>query len=210
MNEPAETNNSPTPDPAETPTPSPSPSPSPTPDPNEVPKPLVGEEKSDEAPATEFVPLTAEDINFSDDFVVEESFRDEFLTIVNDQELSHKDRAQALTGLYEKAAKAASEASSQVFVEQQRAMQAEVKADTEVGGDNLPNTLSAVNKLVTEYGSPELIEELATTGLGNSLRLIKFLNKVSGLLNEGKPVQAGAPTNQEGSRASRLFPSMKG
>jgi hypothetical protein len=151
-----------------------------------------------------------DDITFPEDFTVSEEYRDDFLKIVNDQELSPKDRSQALTDLYVKAATAASEASSQAFADMQKEWQGQVKADSEIGGDKLPATLSAVNKLVGEYGSPELLEAFASTGAGNNVHVIKFLNKVAGLLTEGGPVQGGAPTNREGDAASRMFPSMKG
>lgn len=124
--------------------------------------------------------------------------------------MSHKDRTQALTSLYEKAALAASEASSKQWSDTQTAWQNEVKADPEIGGDKLPATLSAVNKLVTEYGSDKLPEVFALTGAGNHPEMIKFLNKIANVLTEGRPIQATAPVNSESTAAERLFPSMKG
>jgi hypothetical protein len=169
---------------------------------------LIEGETETETTTEEYVPLTAEDITFSDTFEVQEEFRDEFLSIVNDQEKSPKDRTQALVGLYEKAALAASEASSNAWANTQKEWQDAVKADPEIGGDKLPTTLSAVNKLVTEYGSDKLVEVFALTGAGNNPEMIKFLNKVAGVLTEGKPISGGAPTNQGTDAASRLFPSM--
>jgi hypothetical protein len=215
MNVPAGTVPSPTPEPTPapsptpTPTPEPTPTPSPTPGEGDPPKPLIEGEAKPE-PAAEFTPLTAEDITFPEGFEVQETFRDEFLTVVNNQELSPKDRAQALTDLYTKAATAASEASSQAFADLQKTWQDEVKADPTIGGDKLTPTLAAVNKLVGEYGTPELLEVFAATGAGNNVHVIKFLNTVAGHLTEGKPVTAAAPVNQEQDRAARMFPSMKG
>lgn len=176
--------------------------------PTEEPKSLIEPPKDEAPPPAEFVPLTAEDITFPDDFTVDETYRDEFLAAINNQELSAKERSQALTDLYVKAATAASEASSKAFADTQTAWQNEVKADPTVGGDKLTPTLSAISKLTTEYGSPELLEVFAATGAGNSLHVIKFLNNIANVLNEGKVVQ-GQPSSVETSAAERLFPSMK-
>lgn len=211
------TTNSPTPpDAAVTPTP-PDPA-NPTPngvDPktelNEdgTPKSLIEVPKPDEAP-TEFVPLTAEDITIPDGLEINDAARDEALALVNNRDLSPKEQLQGLIDLQAKLAKEASEAISETWETTQKTWQDEVKADPTIGGDKLPATLSEVNKLVTEYGSPELVEVFATTGAGNNVHVIKFLHSVAGKLLEGKPVTTGAPPNQETDRASRMFPSMKG
>jgi hypothetical protein len=171
---------------------------------------LIEGETETETTTEEYVPLTAEDITFSDTFEVQEEFRDEFLSIVNDQEKSPKDRTQALVGLYEKAALAASEASSNAWANTQKEWQEAVKNDPEIGKDKLPTTLASVNKLVTEYGSDEAVEAFALTGAGNNPHIIKLLAKVATVLSEGKPVTSAAPVNQETDRAARMFPSMKG
>lgn len=213
MNVPAGTPPSPTPDPNPTPTPDPNPTPDPgaEPKPGEEPKPLIeGEPKPPVAEPEPFVPLTAEDITFPEGLEVSDEARDEALAVINNRELSPKEQLQALINLQGKLAKETSETISETWATTQKAWQDEVKADPTIGGDKLPATLSAVNKLVSEYGSPELVEAFALTGAGNNVHVIKFLNTVAGKLLEGGPVQAIAPTNQETDRAQRMFPSMKG
>lgn len=210
MNEPVETPPSSTPAPE--PTPSPTPSPTPTPELNEdgTPKPLIeGEPKPAVVEPEPFVPLTATDITFPEGLEVNETLRDEALAIVNNRELSPKEQLQGLIDLQGKLAKEASEGISKTWEDTQKTWQDEVKADPTIGGDKLPTTLAAVNKLVGEYGSPELVEAFALTGAGNNVHVIKFLNSVAGKLLEGGPVQAGGPTNQESTAAERMFPSMK-
>lgn len=178
---------------------------------------LVQGEKTEEenaaeaaaATAAEFVPLTAEDVTFPDGFEVVDERRDEALAIVNNRELSPKEQLQGLIDLQAKVAKEASDAISETWTQTQKAWQDEVKADPTIGGDKLPDTLAAVNKLVTEYGDDKLVEAFAMTGAGNNVHVIRFLNSVAGKLLEGSHVQAGGPTNQEESAAERLFPSMK-
>lgn len=173
-------------------------------------KSLIESEKTDEKlEAVEFVPLTAEDITIPEGLEISETIRDEALAVINNRELSPKDQLQGLIDLQGKLAKEASEAISDTWVKTQEEWQSEVKADPTIGGDKFQTTLSAVNKLVSEYGSPELLKVFAATGAGNNVHVIKFLNSVAGKLLEGGAVVANAPTNQETSAAERLFPSMK-
>ncbi len=172
-------------------------------------KTLVEGEKTEETAAEEFVPLTAEDITFPEGLEVNETLRDEALAIVNNRELSPKEQLQGLIDLQGKLAKEMSETANDTWTNTQKEWQDEVKADPTIGGDKLPATLSAVNKLVTEYGSNELVEAFALTGAGNNVHVIKFLNSIAGKLLEGGAVHASGPTNQEGDAASRMFPSMK-
>lgn len=172
-------------------------------------KSLVEGEKI-ETEVEEFVPLTAADITIPEGLEINETVRDEALAIVNNRELSPKEQLQGLLDLQGKLAKEASEGISKTWETTQKAWQDEVKADPTIGGDKLPATLAAVNKLVTEYGDDKLVEAFAMTGAGNNVHVIRFLNSVAGKLLEGKAVTAAAPASQSGDAASRMFPSMKG
>ena len=167
---------------------------------------VEGETKTE---VTEFVPLTAADITIPEGLQIADERRDQALAIINDRDLSPKDQLQKLVDLQAEVAKEASEAISETWTQTQQAWQDEVKADPVIGGDKLPTTLAAVNKLVTEYGDEKLVEAFAITGAGNNVHVIKFLNSVAGKLLEGGPVTAAAPTNASETAAERLFPSMK-
>jgi hypothetical protein len=214
MPEPVETPNLPTPVPNPTPTPDPAnPTPEPKPGeeskPGDLPKPLVRGEEKPVVQQEEFVPLTATDITFPEGLEISDERRDEALSIINNRELSPKEQLQALVDLQGKLAKEASDTISETWATTQKEWQDAVKADPTIGGDKLPATLAAVNKLVGEYGSPELVEAFALTGAGNNVHVIKFLNSIAGKLLEGGAVPATSPTNQEATAAERLFPSMK-
>lgn len=212
MNVPAATPNSPVVDPPVIATPSPTPTPEPAAEPaaeEGASKPLIEGEKPAEV-VEEFVPLTSADITFPEGMEVNETLRDEALAIVNDRTLSPKDQLQGLINLQGKLAQEASEGISKTWEDTQKAWQDEVKADPTIGGDKLPATLAAVNKLVTEYGDDKLIEAFALTGAGNNVHVIRFLNSVAGKLLEGGAVIPNAPVNQTSDRATRMFPSMKG
>ena len=171
--------------------------------------PKAGDPPKEETPPAEFTPLTADDLKFPEGLEVDETMRDDFLSIFNDREKTPAEQAQAFIDLQLKAAQAASEGNSTAWSNMQTEWQTAVRADEEVGGDKLQPALASIGKLITEHGSDELRQVLDFTGAGNNVHVIKFLNKLADKLVEGGPVQ-GAPTSRPGDAASRMFPSMKG
>lgn len=164
--------------------------------------------ESDPAPEPA-APLTAEDISFPEGMEVPDELRDEFLTVINDAELSPKDRAQALINLQAKAAQQASETASQAFAAQQQQWQDEVRADPQLGGANFDATIKGISRLVDQYGNDDFVAAMAATGAGNNIHVVRFFHQLAQKLNEPAPV-TGQPVAQQGDAASRLFPSMKG
>ncbi|EOK4034446.1 peptidase [Escherichia coli] len=61
---------------------------------------------------------------------------------------------------------------------------ADVKADKEIGGDNLTGNLSAAQRALAQFGTPELKEYLEGTGLGNHPELVKAFIKVGKAMSE--------------------------
>ncbi len=180
--------------------------PAPTPDPAAPPS-LVNAP----AAAPEFVPLTPESLTIPEGFTVDEPLRDEFLTLVNNRELSEADRANGMLGLFNKAQQALETRGVETFNAQVETEQNLVKADPTLGGAALPATIAQIGKLMEEFGSPELRTLLDTTGAGNSLHMVRFLHTLAGKLTEGSIQPPGTPpAANEASVASRLFPSMKG
>ncbi len=173
------------------------------------PEPKQPGQAEDDSPIVEPAPLQPTDITLPDDVEVSEELRDEFLSVLNDKELDAKGRAQALIDLQLKAATSAAEAQSAAWAEMQTKWQDEVKSDADLGGDKLQPALGRIGRLLSEYGSEELSGVLDMTGAGNSLHVIKFLDRIAAKLTEGGAV-IGQPLSQERSAAQKLFPSMKG
>ncbi|EKA6603860.1 peptidase [Salmonella enterica] len=61
---------------------------------------------------------------------------------------------------------------------------ADVKADKEIGGDNLTSNLSAAQRALAQFGTPKLKEYLEGTGLGNHPELVKAFIKVGKAMSE--------------------------
>ena len=161
------------------------------------------------AEVVEVVPLTVEDIVLPEGFAPAPELQKEFVDVMNDADLSAKDRASALIALQAKALTAASEASSAAWTEMQDKWRTEVKADPAFAGEKLTTAVASVAKLITEYGTPELNGVFDLTGAGNNIHVIKFLSNIAGKLTEGS-FTAGSPSGGETNAASLLYPSMKG
>ncbi|ECD9384239.1 peptidase [Salmonella enterica subsp. salamae] len=61
---------------------------------------------------------------------------------------------------------------------------ADVKADKEIGGDKLTGNLSAAQRALAQFGTPELKEYLEGTGLGNHPELVKAFIKIGKAMSE--------------------------
>lgn len=72
---------------------------------------------------------------------------------------------------------------------------ADVKADKEIGGDKLTGNLSAAQRALDQFGTPELKEYLNTTGLGNHPDLVKTFVKIGKAMSEDGMV-TGKETGQ--------------
>jgi hypothetical protein len=72
-------------------------------------------------------PLTVESIKFPEGMEVDEPLRDEFLTVMNNPDLSPKDRAQALIDLQAKAMQAVSEKGNKLWSDMQDQWQKEAR-----------------------------------------------------------------------------------
>jgi hypothetical protein len=181
----------------------------PTPATNETPATIVG---APAAPAAEaFVPLTAEAFTLPEGFALDEKPMGSFLEIMNNRELTPQQQAQSLLELQASLATAASEAGSAKWNETQQAWQTAIEADQEIGGANLPKTISNIGGLMDRFGNDDLRAYMNESGAGNNPHLVRFLNTLAGQLGEATIVPAGSPAGGGGERtlADRIFQGAK-
>jgi hypothetical protein len=62
----------------------------------------------------------------------------------------------------------------------------QTREDEEIGGDRLDETLSTAVGVISEYGTPGLLEDLEEHGFGSHPELIRLLSRVGRELNELK------------------------
>lgn len=67
----------------------------------------------------------------------------------------------------------------------------EVKADKDIGGNNLPATMASAQKVMQQFGTPELKAALEQTGMGNHPELVRLFAKVGKAMGEDSFVAGG-------------------
>lgn len=125
---------------------------------------------------------------------------DEFTAIAKELKLP-ADAAQKVVDLAIKAETARAEA----HVAQVAEWAAAVKADKDLGGDKLQESVAIAMKAI-DLGPPELKELLNTSGLGNHPAVFKWAHAVGKALSEDT-FKAGQSVPANGDMASRLYGS---
>ncbi|HBR0921556.1 TPA: peptidase [Klebsiella quasipneumoniae subsp. quasipneumoniae] len=94
------------------------------------------------------------------------------------------EQAQKLVDAYPKILAGVQQRQTEAWQVQTEQWAADVKADKEVGGDKLTANLSAAQRALDQFGTPELREYLDGTGLGNHPELVKAFIKVGKAMSE--------------------------
>lgn len=177
-------------------------------DPNKSTNPPTDPNKPADPPEPPPEPLTVDKLTIPEGFEVQPELSAKFLEILNG-DASPLDRANALLALHGETLNAASEASSKAWDDMQTEWKDEVKADPTVGGAKLQPTLNNIGKLINEFGNDELRSVFDTTGAGNNVHMVKFLNTIAEKLTEGNFFTASAPSggSDADATAKRMFPS---
>lgn len=144
---------------------------------------------------------------------VDETSQTQFLSILSDDKMSPKDRAQALVDLQGGLMTKAAESVAKAYSDLQEKWQNEVKADPELGGQAMQANLAQVSKMIDAYAGSDAEKAkvraaLDATGAGNHPDVIRFMFRLAKVVNEPGAVH-GAPTVTEPSRAEKLYPSMQ-
>ena len=82
------------------------------------------------------------------------------------------------------------------------------KADAEIGGDKLPESLGYAKSALDKFGSPELRSLLNESRLGNNPEMIRLLAKIGRATSDDSRITTGKPPAASGTRsaANVLFP----
>ncbi|PZV30047.1 peptidase [Escherichia coli] len=107
----------------------------------------------------------------------------DFEPVARDLNLTNE-QAQKLVDAYPKILAGVQQRQADAWQATTEQWAADVKADKEFGGDKLPENLSAAQRALDQFGTPELKEYLNTTGLGNHPDLVKVFIKVGRSMSE--------------------------
>ncbi|EMA3752563.1 peptidase [Salmonella enterica] len=101
------------------------------------------------------------------------------------------EQAQKLVDAYPKILAGVQQRQAEAWQQTTEQWAADVKADKEIGGDKLTSNLSAAQRALDQFGTPELKEYLNTTGLGNHPDLVKTFVKIGKAMSEDGMVTGG-------------------
>lgn len=114
----------------------------------------------------------------------------EFEPVAREMNLTNE-QAQKLVDVYPKILAGVQQRQAETWQQTTEQWAADVKADKEIGGDKLPSNLSAAQRALDQFGTPELKEYLNTTGLGNHPDLVKTFVKIGKAMSEDGMVTGG-------------------
>lgn len=107
----------------------------------------------------------------------------EFEPVARELNLTNE-QAQKLVDAYPKILAGVQQRQAEAWQKQTEGWAETVKADKEIGGDKLTANLSAAQRALDQFGTPELKEYLNATGLGNHPDLVKTFVKIGKAMSE--------------------------
>ncbi|EAA1242393.1 peptidase [Salmonella enterica subsp. enterica serovar Ohio] len=114
----------------------------------------------------------------------------EFEPVAREMNLTNE-QAQKLVDVYPKILAGVQQRQAEAWQQTTEQWAADVKADKEIGGDKLTSNISAAQRALDQFGTPELKEYLNTTGLGNHPDLVKTFVKIGKAMSEDGMVTGG-------------------
>jgi len=115
---------------------------------------------------------------------------DEVAAIARERGLS-KDEAAVMLAQREKAAAGFEARSIETMAKARLGWVDTIKADKELGGDNLPETQRLSMLAVERFVSPALREHLRTTGFGDHPEIVRMFRSIGQAMSEDKPGVGG-------------------
>ncbi len=170
-----------------------------------------GEKKDDDAPKE----LTADDIKFEtpDGIQITDDAAKAFKDVMADPNMSPAEKAQQLVNMHADALKAAAQVPYDLWSKTQADWQTAIKADKELGGQNLDAVRSIIAKAVTDVGGKEaakIFEAFSFTGAANNPEIVRVMYRLSMAHTEGSHVDGSAPgsgNDKTASLLSSMYPS---
>jgi hypothetical protein len=165
------------------------------------------ESETEEAEASTPEPLTAESITVPEGMTLDEGLTNEFLGLMNDQELDPAKRAQGLVDLQAKATEAALEKVKSDWQETAEGWRKSVEADKEIGGKNLDANLGQISKLIDDTLGDEadgLRDMLDSSRLGDHPAFVKLMHRLAQKHAEPGPV-SGQPGSASRTQADKMY-----
>jgi hypothetical protein len=118
-----------------------------------------------------------------------------------------QEQAQRLVDFYAGKVRQFGESQAGNWVKLNEKWVSDFKADREIGGDRIAETVAAAARALERFGTPELREALIMTGAGNHPEVIRFVARVGRATSEDRFIAAaGASAGSSRSAAEVLYP----
>lgn len=154
-------------------------------------------------------PLTYADFSFPEGVEVDAETLSEAQALLGELKLP-QDQAQRLVDFYAGKIRQFGGAQAENWVKLNEKWVSDFKADREIGGDRIQDTVAAATRAMDRFGTPGLREALAMTGAGNHPEVIRFVARVGRATAEDRfVVAAGASAGSSRSAAEVLYPAQR-
>lgn len=146
------------------------------------------------------------DLKVPDGMTIDEAALAEFDPIARELNLSNE-QAQKLADIYSKRMAESSRQQQEQWKQTTEKWVDDVKADKELGGQNLETSIKHAQAALNKFGTPELRSQMDATGMGNHPELVRVFARIGKAMAEDTFVQSGKDGAQV-DPAKKLFPSM--
>jgi hypothetical protein len=155
-------------------------------------------------------PLTYSDFTLPDGVEVDSETLNEARALLGEMKLP-QEQAQRLVDFYAGKIRQFGASQMESWVKLNEKWVGDFKADKEIGGERMQETVAAATRAMDRFGTPGLREALITTGAGNHPEVIRFVARVGRATTEDRfVVAAGASAGGARSAAEVLYPAQRG
>lgn len=172
----------------------------------EVTPPAEGDKPADGAEVTG-APEAYAEFKTADGEVMNAGVLEDFKAFAKAKNLSQED-AQAFAEMGSKVAQEQRDAYTAQITEAQAKWANDSRADKEFGGDKLGENMAIAKQAMDTFGSPELVDLLRTSGLGNHPEFIRLFYRTGLAISQDKLVRGGNAPSTAQTVAQRLYPGM--
>lgn len=155
-------------------------------------------------------PLTYSDFTLPDGVEVDTETMSEARALLGEMKLP-QEQAQRLVDFYAGKIRQFGASQMESWVKLNEKWVGDFKADKEIGGERIQDTVAAATRAMDRFGTPGLREALIMTGAGNHPEVIRFVARVGRATAEDRfVVAAGASAGGARSAAEVLYPAQRG
>lgn len=169
-------------------------------------KPAEGTDGTADDAKGDGAPDTYEDFSYPEGLEVDEKALVDFKELAKDMNLS-QEMAQKLVDYDTARSKVSNEANTEYYNSLMNEWQDTVRKDEEIGGTAFDESLGSARSALDHFATPELMEILETSGMGNHPEIVRVFSRIGKAVKEDKIRIGGANPSAPKDPAQVLFPN---